>query len=62
MEVIRRLAGSRRFWLMLVAVVQTIVLGYLGVKPEVWNAINALLVVVIAAYTVDDTAEIISKK
>jgi MFS-type transporter involved in bile tolerance (Atg22 family) len=53
-EVIKRLAKSRRFWLAVFACVQTIVMAYLNVKPEVWQSIAALVAVLIAAITVDD--------
>jgi hypothetical protein len=54
MEVIKRLAKSRRFWLAVFAIVQTIVMSYLNIKPEVWQSIAALVAVLIAAITVDD--------
>ena len=54
MEVIKRLGKSRRFWLAVFACAQTIVMAYLNVKPEVWQAVAALVAVLIAAITVDD--------
>ena len=54
MEVIKRLARSRRFWLTLFACVNTIVMAYFKVDPAVWQSISALFAVLVAAITVDD--------
>lgn len=52
------LLKNRQFWLAVVALVQTIVLNYVGVPQEIWAAIDAILAVVIAAFTVEDVAKI----
>lgn len=50
----RGLLYSRKFWLAVVGVVQTLALAYLEVPPEVWTSINALLVVVIGSIAYED--------
>ena len=50
------LLKSRRLWLAIVAVAQTVVLQGAGVDPQVWQTINGVIAVVIAFVTVDDTA------
>lgn len=52
--VIKNLLRSRKFWLMIVGIVQTIVLEYFGVSQEVWQAINTLLLILIGAIAVED--------
>lgn len=52
------LLRSRKFWLAIVGVVQTIVFQYFPDFPkEVWISINALLGILIAAIAVEDAAE-----
>jgi hypothetical protein len=51
------LAHSRKFWLLVFAVVQTLVAAYLNVRPEVWGAIDALIVFAINAIAKEDAAE-----
>ncbi len=48
------LLKSRKFWLAVVGVVQVIVLDYLGLNPEIWQAIAALIGVLIAGIAVED--------
>ena len=50
------LLKSRRLWLAVVAVIQTVALQTSGVDPAIWQTINAVIVVLIAILTVDDTA------
>jgi arginine exporter protein ArgO len=47
---------SRKFWLAVVAVAQTVVLHYLKVEPDVWQAIDLLIGVVIAGIAAEDAA------
>lgn len=51
------LLKSRKFWLAVVGVVQVIVLDYLGVPADVWQAIAGLLAVLIAGIAVEDAGE-----
>jgi len=48
------LLKSRKFWLAVVGVVQVIVLDFLGLDPEIWQAIAALIAVLIAGIAVED--------
>lgn len=50
------LLKSRKFWLAVVGVVQVIVLDALGVAPEIWAAIEALIVVLIGTIAIEDAA------
>jgi len=52
------LLTNRQFWVAVLALIQTIVLNYLNVPPEIWASIDAILVIVISVYTVEDVAEI----
>ena len=52
------LLRNRQFWVAVLALLQTIVLNYLGVPAEIWAAVDAILVVVIGAYTVEQVAQI----
>jgi arginine exporter protein ArgO len=63
MEVIKKLARSRKFWLAVFAVVQTIVLAqWPSIKPEVWQSIDALVAVLITMIAVEDSAATIAGK
>lgn len=53
----RALLYSRKFWLATFAVVQTLVMHYYQVDPQVWAAIDALIAVVIAGIAHEDAAE-----
>ena len=44
---------SAEFWLAVVALLQTILLNYLGVPQDIWQAVNAILLVLIGALTAD---------
>ena len=48
------LLKSRKFWLAVVGVVQVLVLDYLGVPEDIWQAIAALIGVVIAGIAIED--------
>ena len=52
------LLRNRQFWVAVLALLQTIVLNYLHVPAEIWASIDAILVVVIGAYTVEQVAQI----
>lgn len=54
MELLR----NRQFWVAVLALLQTVVLNYLNVPAEIWASIDAILVVVIGAYTVEQVATI----
>lgn len=55
------LLRSRKFWLAVLAMVQTILFSSLpNFPPEIWQSINLVLIVVIGMMTVDDTAQHIS--
>jgi len=57
-DVWRRLARSRKFWLAVVGVVQSVVFAVMPEFPqEVWMAIDGLLAILIAAIAVEDAAE-----
>jgi hypothetical protein len=45
---------SRKFWLAVFGVVQTIVLHYLSIPQDIWVAIDALVVVLIYSIAVED--------
>jgi hypothetical protein len=48
---------SRKFWLAVFAVVQSVVLHYLNVPDDIWQAIAALVGVLIASIAVEDSAK-----
>lgn len=52
------LLRNRQFWVAVLALLQTVVLNYLNVPAEIWASIDAILVVVIGAYTVEQVAQI----
>lgn len=52
------LLRNRQFWVAVLALLQTVVLNYLNVPAEIWASIDAILVVVISAYTVEQVAQI----
>jgi hypothetical protein len=52
---------SRKFWLAVLAVVQTVVFSLLPEFPdELWQGINTVLMVVIGMYAVEDVAATVS--
>ena len=50
------LLKSRKFWLMIFGVVQSLVLQYLDVPDDVWKAITALVMVLISSIAAEDFA------
>ena len=55
--VLARLLRSRKFWIALVAVVQSIIFAvWPGFPPDVWVAIDALAAVLIASIAYEDAA------
>lgn len=57
MAVLKALARSRKFWLAVFAVVQSVVFGLWPDFPvEIWVAIDALVVVLINAIAHEDAA------
>lgn len=52
------LIRSKQFWVAVLALIQTLVLNYLHVPAEIWASIDAILVVVIGTFTVEQVAMI----
>lgn len=48
------LLKSRKFWLAVVGVIEVVVLNYLKVPADIWQAIAALIGVLIAGIAVED--------
>ena len=62
MNVFQGLLRSRKVWLAIVGVTQTIIFTLLpDFEPAVWQAINVLLLAVIAGIAVEDAAEKVGK-
>ena len=57
----KTLIESAEFWLAIVALAQTILLNYLGVPSDIWQAVNAILLVMIGALTADRATMNISR-
>lgn len=57
MNTIKLLFRSRKFLIAFFGVIQTLVLYYFDVPPEVWASIDALVVVLIGAIAHEDAAE-----
>lgn len=53
---LKSLLYSRAFMLALLDLVQILVLNYLGLPDDIWKAIHALLMVVIAKMAIEDGA------
>ena len=47
------LITSPEFYLAILALFQTILLNYLGVPADIWQGVNAILLVIIGALTAD---------
>ena len=45
---------SRKFWLAIFAVIQAVVLHYMSVPEEIWQAIAGLVAVLIASIAIED--------
>lgn len=57
MDGILSLFRSRKFWLAMVGIAQTVLFNLVPNFPdEIWQAINALLLVLIATYAWEDAA------
>ncbi len=55
---LKSLLHSRKFWLAVFAVVQSIVLHYFtDFPPEIWESITLLCMVLIGSIAVEDAAE-----
>lgn len=62
MNVLKGLLRSRKVWLAVIGVAQTIIFACIpDFEPAVWQAINVLLLAVIAGIAVEDAAEKVSK-
>ena len=48
------LLRSCKFWLGVFGVVQTVVLHFVAIDPEIWAAIDALVIVLIGAIAYED--------
>lgn len=51
------LLRSRKFWLAVFGVVQALVLHYLAVPSEVWQAVTGLVMALIAGIALEDAGE-----
>ena len=51
------LLRSRKFWLAVVGIVQVLALDYFGVPEDIWQAIAALIGVLIAGIALEDAGE-----
>lgn len=57
MEGLLSLFRSRKFWLAMVGIAQTVLFNLIpDFPPEIWEAINVLLLVLIATYAWEDAA------
>lgn len=45
---------SRKFWLAVFAVAQTVILHYVNIDPEIWAAIDALVITLITGIAIED--------
>jgi len=57
MDGLKSLLKSRKFWLAVVGVVQTVILHYFQVPQDIWAAIDTLILVLIAAIAIEDAGE-----
>lgn len=63
MEVIKKLTRSRKFWLTVFALVQTLVFASIpNFNSDVWKAIDGLVMVLITMIAVEDSAATLSGK
>ena len=61
MQVIQRLIHSRKFWISLFGVVQTVIFQFVPDFPDsVWVSIDALVMVLITTISIEDASENIS--
>jgi len=58
MNVLKQLFASRKFWLAVIGVAQTVLFQFVPDFPaEVWQAINVLLLAVIGGIALEDAAD-----
>jgi len=63
MSILKAFISSRKFWLAVFGLVQTLVFQYLPQFPkEVWQAIDTLVVVLISAIAIEDAGTAIGGK
>lgn len=63
MNVFKGLLRSRKVWLAIIGVLQTVIFTALpDFDPAVWQAINVLLLAVIAGIAIEDAAEKMGQK
>lgn len=57
MDVIKRFIGSRKFWLAVFDMVQTLVFYLFPQLPKnIWESVHTLVLVLIGAFAVEDVA------
>jgi hypothetical protein len=57
MAVVQTLIRSRKFWLSVIAVIQTVIFNLLPEFPdEVWQAVNVILLFLVGTIAVEDAA------
>jgi hypothetical protein len=57
MAVMQTLIRSRKFWLSVIAVIQTVIFNLLPEFPdEVWQAVNVILLFLVGTIAVEDAA------
>lgn len=62
LDAIKALLRSRKFWLAVIGIAQTILFQFFPNFPdEVWQAINVLLLALIGMIAVEDAAEKLNK-
>ena len=57
MEGLKSLFQSRKFYIALFALIQSVVLHYFQVPEEIWQGINGLAMVLIAGIAIEDAGE-----
>ena len=60
MSFLKSLLVSRKFWLAVFGIIQSVVLHYLSVPDEIWQSIAALVGVLIASIAIEDAGRNIS--
>lgn len=50
----KSLLNSRKFWLAVFGMVQTIVLHYVNIPQDIWVSIDALIIVLIYGIAIED--------
>jgi hypothetical protein len=56
------LLRSRKFWLAVFGIIQTLVSHYLQIPADIWAAIDGLVIVLIASITAEDVAVKVNQK